>query len=768
MPPEHEIGCPDRSVLERHVRGEPVSESERAHLESCAGCSARISEIQAENDLLNTALFAESTAPGIGGAEEQVVDGYELMGELHRGGQGVVYKARQIATNRQVAIKMMLQGRLATSQQRMRFTREVELVAGLRHPGIVTLYESGATSDGNFYFAMEFVEGMTLAEWAAAGGHSVRERVAFFAEVCSAIRYAHGRGVIHRDLKPGNILVDQEGLPHVLDFGIARMSAEHTSPDETMATLAGEFLGTFAYAAPEQLEGDPDRIDIRTDVFALGVLLYELLAGTRPFDTGSSLAELITNRLDQVPTPPSSFNPQLDRDLDVICLKALAPDSDRRYASAVELEEDLRRHLAGQPIIARADSTSYVLGRIIRRNKAVVGGVCLVLLISVFSAISFAILFANAETQRQAAERTLRGFQEAIGIINPESGQGSHDMSVEEYIRSVEDHVQVKLASEPRIASALLTTLGLIELAFRNNERSEELLERALALRADAGEAELGESYHNLGRVHAAKRDFPAALASYETGLGLRTLAHGELHTDVAMTYQHLGSIRRRMGDFAGASRDFATAESIWLELHGPNSEQLAGLINNRAWIQIDLSSSREALSDEAIRQAYLEEALEHLQHSSNLIRSLVAANDYRVGLSERSIGKVLAGLGRQEQAVERFDEAIRVLASRLGEEAESVQDARLLRARSLLELNRELDAAAGDVSRIALLCEAQGRRYEAESPWKRAASAWSLLADLEQARGEPEAARLAEAAGVAARAEAERLGAAESSSPPS
>lgn len=758
MAPNPEIGCPDLSVLEQLVRDEPVPESVRQHVAGCSRCPALIKEIRSENDLLSSALFAESRSNVPGDSNTQAVEGYEVLNEIHRGGQGVVYKARQVATNRTVAIKMMLQGRFATSRQRLRFSREVELVAGLRHPGIVTLYESGSTTDGNDYFAMEYVEGCTLDQWTDRSGPSVENRVTFFAEVCSAIRYAHGRGVIHRDLKPGNILVDDEGLPHVLDFGIARMTPDRTSPDETMATLAGEFLGTFAYAAPEQLEGDPDRIDIRTDVFALGVLLYELLTGCRPFDTGNSLAELITNRLDRIPESPSSFNSRLDRDLDVICLKALAPDPDRRYASAVELEEDLRRYLSGQPIIARADSTSYVLGRILRRNKLAVGGVCLLLVVSIFSAISFAILFAVADEQKQTAQRTLRGFQDAIGIINPESGQGSHDMSVEQYIRSVEDHVEVTLGEQPRIASALLTTLGLIELAFRNTYRSEQLLERALALRVDSGDQALGESYHNLGRLHAVRRDLPAALASYQKSLALRTRAHGLVHTDVAMTHQHLGSIKRRMGDYPGALDDFSTAESIWLELHGEDSTQLAGLINNRAWIQIDLAGSPTARSDEALRRAYLEEALAHLTHSGNLIRSLAAPNDYRVGLSERSIGKVLAGLGRHEQALDRYDEAIRILSSRLGSEFDSVQQAQMLRVRSLLILNRSLDEAAVHVLEIARQREDQGQRYQAASLWNGAADAWALLAEIEQRRGDSESGTRAEAQQMAALAEAQRL----------
>ena len=186
-----------------------MSEDVERHVLDCSRCRDLLREIRSENDLLSSALFAESRSTGPRDSSTQVVEGYEILNEIHRGGQGVVYKARQVATNRSVAIKMMLQGRLATSRQRHRFTREVELVAGLRHPGIVTLYESGSTPDGNDYFAMEFVEGCTLDRWSERSSPSIRDRVTFFAEVCSAIRYAHGRGVIHRDLKPGNILVNQ-------------------------------------------------------------------------------------------------------------------------------------------------------------------------------------------------------------------------------------------------------------------------------------------------------------------------------------------------------------------------------------------------------------------------------------------------------------------------------------------------------------------------------------------------------------------------------
>ena len=597
-------GCPERVALELVAAGDEAGESLSRHLETCGACRSVLKQIKADNDLLGSALFAESNANDIERIQEQPIDGYEVVREIHRGGQGVVFVARQISTNRSVAIKMLLQGRFATSSQRMRFDREIELVAGLRHPGIVTLYESGATRGGDVYFAMEYVAGMTLDQWHARSNPSPLEVTELFVEICSAVRYAHGRGIIHRDLKPGNILVDPAGHPHILDFGIARVSHSDEN-DETMATEAGQFLGTFSYAAPEQLEGAPDRVDVRVDVFALGVLLYEMLAARRPFETGDSLAQLIQNRLDRIPGAPSSHASGISRDLDVICLKALSPDPERRYASAGEMEEDLVRHLEGRPILARADSTSYVLGRLVRRHKVPFAALSVIVLLVFSSLIGLGLLYAEAERERQVADQTLRGFQDSIGIINPQTGQGTHDMSVGEYIRIMEDHVVSELEEQPRVGSALLTTLGLIELAFDQVDKSQSLLEKALVLRKDSGPAALGEAYHNLGRVLFRRGLYQEALVNYRNALNERLVAHGAVHPDVAMTHQHLGSTLRRTGAYTEALTQLNEAELIWQSLYGPESEQIAGLLNNRAWVLVDqareYNSDSGRLEDEAL-----------------------------------------------------------------------------------------------------------------------------------------------------------------------
>ncbi|HAW96633.1 MAG: hypothetical protein CMJ33_11190 [Phycisphaerae bacterium] len=719
--------CPQRVELEILATGATASESLSAHLKSCPSCQELLRQIVADNDLLGSALFAESESNDIERILDQPIEGYTVLKEIHRGGQGVVFLARQLSTNRTVAIKMLLQGRFATSSQRMRFDREVELVAGLRHPGIVTLYESGSTIGGDVYFAMEYVDGRTLDCWHAQQTPTSEEVASLFVEICGAVRYAHGRGIIHRDLKPGNILVGADHHPHILDFGIARV-ADSASTDETMATEAGQFLGTFSYAAPEQLEGAPERVDVRVDVFALGVLLYEMLCGRKPFEMGDSLAELIGNRLDRIPPAPSSHVSGISHDLDVICLKALSPDPERRYASAGEMEEDLRRHLDGRPILARADSTSYVLGRLIRRHKIPVLALASIVVLVITSLISLGFLYAEAEHERRVADETLRGFQDSIGIINPQTGQGTHDMSVGEYVRIMEDHVVNELNNQPRVGSALLTTLGLIELAFDEVEKSQSLLEKALELRRDSGPAGLGEAYHNLGRVLFRRGEYDRALVNYQNALRERLAAHGRIHPDVAMTYQHLGSTQRRVGDYSAALAEFVEAEMIWEALYGPDSEQIAGLLNNRAWVLVDQARvfADSGRTDEA--RELLEDAHFRLLDASAMIRGIVPPNDYRIGRSERSVGQVLMELGRTEEAIPHFDESLRIQISRQGDRSDGVLRTKLLRASAYIEQGTDLEEASREVRAVAEIREKQALEYQTKSAWRQALIALQML----------------------------------------
>jgi predicted Ser/Thr protein kinase len=314
-------------------------------------------------------------------AANNSIPGYEVLGQIHRGGQGVVLIAEQQSTKRTVALKVLLDAANPGSAQRVRFEREVDLAASLHHANIVTIFDSGQTVDGMPFCAMEYIEGVPLGRWARQGGPKpLGEVLRLFIKICKAVNYAHQRGVIHRDLKSNNILVDANHEPHIVDFGLAKPLVGRE--DDEPVTLTGQFLGTLANAAPEQVRPDPTLIDTRTDIYALGILLYELLTGHFPYRLVGSLAEVFEIIATAKPWPPSSWKHRqpdplcggeippyrIDEALDAIVLKALAKDRDDRYQSAGLLAEDLQRYLNGEPLLVRPESLGFAVRTWLRRN----------------------------------------------------------------------------------------------------------------------------------------------------------------------------------------------------------------------------------------------------------------------------------------------------------------------------------------------------------------------------------------------------------------
>lgn len=286
---------------------------------------------------------------------------YELERELGRGGMGVVYRARQLSLGREVALKMILRGQLASQADRQRFEAEAQAAAKLDHPGIVPVYEVGEI-DSRPYFSMKHVRGTTLAQRLAAGPIASREAARILAAVARAIHFAHQRGVLHRDLKPSNILLDEQGEPHVSDFGLAKQVSESAS-----LTHTGMLLGTPAYMAPEQAAGNRGQVGPRSDVYSLGIILYHMLTGRPPFQAASP-AEMVLLVLEQDPVPPRMLNPQADRDLEMICLRCLQKPADLRYASAAALADDLEAYLKDESISARSGRFTQMLAGMMRET----------------------------------------------------------------------------------------------------------------------------------------------------------------------------------------------------------------------------------------------------------------------------------------------------------------------------------------------------------------------------------------------------------------
>jgi len=335
------------------------------------------------------------------------IEGYRVIEPIGQGGMGTVWRAEQLSTRREVALKLMICHSARPHHAQARFEREVELTARLDHPNIARIYDSGL-HHGMYYYVMELVDGMPLDRYVASRGLSQNQIVTLMQKVCKAVLYAHLRAVIHRDLKPSNILVSTDGQPHVLDFGLAKALLD----EDGAATISveGQIAGTPAYMSPEQAAGHHDQIDTRTDVFSLGVILYELLTGRPPHDRSGSMMALLHRIAEgQIPRP-RALNRSIDSELEAVLLKALARDPDDRYASAGALAKDLASYLNEEPLDAQVPTTLYFLGKKMRkhRKQVVAGAIVLVLLLGTILVAYTQVVAEKAVREAQATELALK------------------------------------------------------------------------------------------------------------------------------------------------------------------------------------------------------------------------------------------------------------------------------------------------------------------------------------------------------------------------
>lgn len=488
-------------------------------------------------ELSGRAIPAGERTPDLAG---RIVGAYRLLSLIGGGGMGSVYLAERAdrAFEKRVAVKLV-DPSMRSAEILRRFDNERQVLAGLEHPNIARLLDGGVTEDGVPYIVMEHVDGLAIDAFCRERGLSVGARLRLFASVCTAVHYAHQHLVVHRDLKPGNILVTSDGVVKLLDFGIAKVLADSGSSDLTRSEIR---VMTPRYASPEQIRGEP--ITTASDVYALGILLYELLTGAHPFadaempsrkieraicesepDAPSTRARTTTHDATTTGLDRERLSRRLRGDLDTIVLMALRKAPDRRYASARQLAEDIEHHLAGEPVTARPETLRYVIGKFVRRHAVSASVVSALAIAVVAAAVVSTTLYVRAnaaqhesDRQRRSAELIASFLEDMLGSINPATARGRDVTLLREILDRASTRIDAELTSDSPAAASLNLTIGTTYRAIAHYEEAERHLlravERSRVQAAGGGVDETGrlaDALVQLGRLYDETSRFAEA-----------------------------------------------------------------------------------------------------------------------------------------------------------------------------------------------------------------------------------------------------------------
>ena len=621
-----------------------------------------------------------------GASSEDVLDHPERVGPyrvlqvLGEGGMGVVYEAEQThPVRRRVALKVMKLG-MDTKEVVARFEAERQALAVMEHPNIAKVLDAGASETGRPYFVMEAVRGIPITHYCDQRKSSTRERLELFVRVCDAVQHAHQKGVIHRDLKPSNVLVMEQGevaVPKIIDFGIAKATGQRLT-DKTLVTEYGQALGTPAYMSPEQAEMTGLDVDTRTDIYSLGVMLYELLVGNLPLDPTevgvpafiarlvmregepqtpsarlSSLGKRKTSVAHCRQTDLSKLRNELKGDLDWIAMKAIEPDRNRRYQTANALAFEIKRYLNDEPVLARPPSTRYRFSKFVRRHKAgvmaafavavaLLGGAVLATTGMVRATRAERTTAMEAETARQVSQFLVGLFE----VSDPSEALGN-SITAREILDRGADAIPEQLADQPLVQARMMATMGDVYRSIGLYEQAVDLLQQSLEIRErelDSEHIDVGASLHLLGFAYGQQGRFAESESLLLRAIAIREKALGSNAVDVANSVGTLGGDYIEQGRFDEAEPMLLRALAIRERALGPENPDVALSLSN-------LGALYWRMGDIGKAEPYLRQAL--------VIREKTLGPDHPdVADGFNNMGVVYWTQGDYEQAERAYDRA--------------------------------------------------------------------------------------------------------------
>lgn len=653
---------------------------------SCAACGAALPTIAETLDAHAMPVEPPLKEPELGSL---IAGKYKLVEELGKGGMGVVFLADQTApVKRQVALKIIKLG-MDTHHVVARFEAERQALAVMDHPNIAKVFDGGATDTGRPYFVMELVKGIPLTTYCDQNELTTRERLELFIPICEAVQHAHQKGVIHRDLKPSNVLVavqDGKPVPKIIDFGIAK-AIDHRLAESTLFTEQGLLIGTPAYMSPEQAEMSGLDIDTRTDIYSLGVMLYELLIGVLPFDQKMlraaafneiqriireidpprastqiiKLGDTNTTIAEHRRTDLASLHRQLKGDLDCILMRAMEKDRTRRYETAIGLAMDINRHLHNEPISARPPSTTYRLAKFARRHKvglaagvavflALVAGLVLATTGLIRAKRAEAVAAGERDRANQETKTTRRVSDFLVSIFqvsDPRQALGN-TITAREILDKGAARVEEELKGEPLVKARLMDTMGTVYMNLGLFPQAAPLAERALEVRRKElapDDPLIAESMNSLGALRYTMGNLAEAEKLFRGALDIRRKKLGEENYEVSTSLNDLAMTLNSLGRYDEAEPLYRQALAIRQKLFGKEHPDIAQSLNN-----LGMFLYRRAKYDEA--EKLFRQALE-------MNRRLLGEVHPEIATYLNNLGMVLRDSGQLAEAETTFRQSL-------------------------------------------------------------------------------------------------------------